>query len=164
MAESYNKTGSYGKRPMWQWVLIYIVIGGIIYGLIYYFVFAKKGGYSTSIAPSSNNQVQQGSQNPSTQPKNEQKMASTTIEYKQGFSPKTITVKVGTTVTWVNKDTDLLQVASNPHPTHTDYPALNSVGLIKPGESKSFTFPVVGKSGYHNHLEPDKTGEVVVEQ
>ena len=32
----------YGKRPLWQWVILYIIIGGIIYGLIYYFVLAKK--------------------------------------------------------------------------------------------------------------------------
>lgn len=51
----------YGKRPLWQWILLYIVIGAIVYGLIYYFVFAKKGGYqytapaavSPSASPSS---------------------------------------------------------------------------------------------------------------
>lgn len=36
----------YGKKPLWQWVLIYLVIGGIIYAAIYYFYFAKKGGYN----------------------------------------------------------------------------------------------------------------------
>jgi len=34
---------AYGKKPLWQWVLIYLVIGGIIYALIYYFIYAKKG-------------------------------------------------------------------------------------------------------------------------
>lgn len=29
----------YGKRPVWQWVLIYVVAAIIIYGLIYYFFF-----------------------------------------------------------------------------------------------------------------------------
>jgi len=33
----------YGKRPMWQWILIYAVIGAAVYGAIYYFVLAKKG-------------------------------------------------------------------------------------------------------------------------
>ncbi len=44
MAE--NNKGGYGKRPMWQWVLIYIVVGGIIYGLIYYFYLGRNGGYN----------------------------------------------------------------------------------------------------------------------
>jgi hypothetical protein len=34
----------YGKRPLWQWVLLYIIIGGVIYGLVYYFVFAESRG------------------------------------------------------------------------------------------------------------------------
>lgn len=44
---------AYGKRPLWQWVLIYLVIGGVIYGLIYYFMFANKGGYNYSNTGSS---------------------------------------------------------------------------------------------------------------
>ncbi len=52
--------GGYGKRPMWQWVLIYVVIGAVVYGLIYYFVIAKKGGgYSSNMGSAPQ---QQGSQ------------------------------------------------------------------------------------------------------
>ncbi len=41
MAE--EKTGyGYGKRPMWQWILLYVVIGGIVYALVYYFAFAEQ--------------------------------------------------------------------------------------------------------------------------
>ena len=47
MVEQKEQGGyGYSKRPWWHWVLLYVVIGGIIYGLIYYFVFAKKGGYN----------------------------------------------------------------------------------------------------------------------
>jgi hypothetical protein len=36
----------YGKMSMWQWVLIYLVVGAVIYGLVYYFFFYNKvGGY-----------------------------------------------------------------------------------------------------------------------
>lgn len=48
MAEEEQKAKGYGKRPLWQWAIIYVVIGGIVYGLIYYFVIAKQGGYSYS--------------------------------------------------------------------------------------------------------------------
>jgi hypothetical protein len=33
----------YGKRPLWQWVLLYVVIAAVVYGLVYYFFFAGKG-------------------------------------------------------------------------------------------------------------------------
>lgn len=55
--EAENKSGGYGKRPFWQWVVIYLIAAAIIYGLVYYFVFAKKGAYSTgSGAPSTTQQ------------------------------------------------------------------------------------------------------------
>lgn len=41
-----NSKGGYGKRPMWQWILIYVVVGLVVYGAVYYFVFANKGDYS----------------------------------------------------------------------------------------------------------------------
>lgn len=37
----------YGKRPVWQWVLIYVVAAIIIYGLIYY-IFIRNGNSSGS--------------------------------------------------------------------------------------------------------------------
>lgn len=40
----------YGKRPVWQWILIYVVIAIIVYGLIYFFFIrdtgSAGGGYS----------------------------------------------------------------------------------------------------------------------
>ncbi len=45
MADSPKK--GYGKRPLWQWILLYVIIAAVVYGAVYYFVFAKKGGYDT---------------------------------------------------------------------------------------------------------------------
>lgn len=33
----------YGKRPMWQWVLIYIIAAIVVYGLIYLIFFKSSG-------------------------------------------------------------------------------------------------------------------------
>lgn len=33
---------SYGKRDWKKWVLLYIILGVIIYGLLYYFILSKK--------------------------------------------------------------------------------------------------------------------------
>jgi hypothetical protein len=34
---------SYGKRPMWQWVVIYLIVAVIVYGLIYLLFIHKSG-------------------------------------------------------------------------------------------------------------------------
>ena len=33
----------YGKRPAWQWVVIYIVVAIVLYGLAYLIFFHKSG-------------------------------------------------------------------------------------------------------------------------
>lgn len=33
----------YGKRPAWFWILVYIIVGAIIYGIIYLFFFRGGG-------------------------------------------------------------------------------------------------------------------------
>lgn len=80
-----------------------------------------------------------------------------------GFMPQTITIKARESVTWVNEDTASHQVNSAVHPTHQVYPPLNSVELIKAGESKSLMFPDAGSFKYHDHLNPSLTGTIVVE-
>jgi len=47
-SSSPQKTSGYGKRPAWQWVLIYIVVAAVVYGLVYYFFFRDSGGSGSS--------------------------------------------------------------------------------------------------------------------
>jgi plastocyanin len=79
------------------------------------------------------------------------------------FSPATLTIKAGDSVTWTNSDTKLHAVNSDPHPAHTLYPDLNDVSNISAGQSKSFTFTTAGTYKYHDHLNPTLTGTVIVE-
>lgn len=80
-----------------------------------------------------------------------------------GFSLKSVTIKVGESVTWQNGDSSSHTVNSDTHPTHTLFPILNQVGLIKSGEIKSVKFSAVGAYTYHDHLNPSLTGSVTVE-
>ena len=43
MAEQPEKSSGYGKRPAWQWVLIYVVVAVVVYGLVYYFFMRDNG-------------------------------------------------------------------------------------------------------------------------
>lgn len=155
MAEEYQS--GYGKRPLWQWILIYAVVGIVVYGLIYYFVFAKKGG--TNYNPS-----------PTTAPTVNTEATSSSIEASEvtvtltadGFSPAALTIKAGTKVTWTNQSGVDSTVNSNPHPTHTDYQPLN-LGRFSNGGTLSLIFDKPGTYGYHNHLNPAQTGTVTVQ-
>ena len=82
-----------------------------------------------------------------------------------GFLPATITVKKGSTVKFVNKGTGPMSVASNPHPTHTDYPGFDQwKSEFKDKSEYDFTFDKAGTWGYHNHVNPTDVGTVVVTQ
>lgn len=80
-----------------------------------------------------------------------------------GFTPKDVTIHIGEAVTWVNNDTADHQINSTPHPIHTDYPPLNTVGLLKSGEKKSLSFPTAGTFKYHDHLNPTTLGSITVQ-
>jgi plastocyanin len=79
-----------------------------------------------------------------------------------GFEPSTLTVDSDTTVEFENKSNDDFWPASNVHPTHLLYPGFDAKKPVLPGDSYSFTFTKVGSWGYHNHLEPDVQGTIVV--
>ena len=80
-----------------------------------------------------------------------------------GFSPAVLHVNVGTKVTFTNDSGENLWVASNPHPSHTDYSGFDSLKALKHGETYTFTFNRLGTFGYHNHLRPQMMGTIVVE-
>lgn len=80
-----------------------------------------------------------------------------------GFSPATVTIKKGTTVKFINKTSAKMSVASDPHPTHTNYPEFDQYKSDAKGKTEyDFTFEKVGTWGYHNHINPSETGTIIV--
>ncbi len=79
-----------------------------------------------------------------------------------GFNPQSLTVKAGTTVTWVNNSGGPATVNSDDHPTHQKYPMLN-LGKFEAGSSLQLKFDKPGTYTYHNHLNPSQKGTVVVQ-
>lgn len=71
------------------------------------------------------------------------------------FGPATITVAVGTTVTWVNRD-DI------PHTVASDDKLFKSKALDT-DDKFSFTFTKAGTYGYFCSLHPKMTGKVIVQ-
>lgn len=102
-----------------------------------------------------------------------------TVAYTNtGFSPASITVAQGQSVTFVNQSSGSMWVASDPHPSHTAYdgtsrqthcaagykgPApLDECTSVAVGGTFTFTFTKAGTFGYHNHADDSMHGTVVV--
>jgi plastocyanin len=90
------------------------------------------------------------------------------------FSPSTVTIKKGDTVTW-NDSSGQMWVASSPHPAHTGYDGTSRTthcapgytgatpfDQCSPGATYTFTFDKVGSWSYHDHMNPSSFGTVVV--
>lgn len=103
----------------------------------------------------------------------------TVITYTDsGFSPKTFTVKEGTTVRFVNNSSHGMWVAVGNHPTHTLYDGTTETShcsngtdttgtfdeckAVNPGTVYSFTFQKAGTFPFHNHVQSSDTGTVTV--
>jgi plastocyanin len=74
-----------------------------------------------------------------------------------GASPRDITVAVGSRVTFVNNDSQPHEMTSNPHPEHTDCPALN-VGFIAAGaQGVTQNLTTARTCGFHDHSQPSNS-------
>ncbi len=101
-------------------------------------------------------------------------MTATVVYGPNGFSPSTVTIAKGGTVTFVNRGGDEMWVASGPHPTHEGYSGTTksqhcpdtarvAFDQCSAGTTYSFTFQKVGTWGYHNHGNSSDRGTVIVE-
>ena len=84
-----------------------------------------------------------------------------------GVSPRSVTVAAGSRVMFVNNDTRVHDMASNPHPVHTDCPAINQAGFLQPGQSRETgNLNTVRTCGYHDHSRESDTslqGTIVIQ-
>jgi plastocyanin len=71
------------------------------------------------------------------------------------FTPNTITVSAGETVTWTNKDNVSHTVTSNT--------LLFNSGSLGNGNTFSFNFPSAGTYDYHCSIHAGMTGRVIVQ-
>ncbi|MBI4158559.1 MAG: hypothetical protein HY505_03010 [Candidatus Yanofskybacteria bacterium] len=101
-----------------------------------------------------------------------------TVTYSDsGYSPATIIVKRGDMVVFDNKGPFSMWTASAVHPTHEAYPGsgiglcgtntlvaiFDACGGYGPGESWKFKFNERGTWKYHNHMQANHTGTIIVE-
>jgi plastocyanin len=82
-------------------------------------------------------------------------VAATITITSTGASPSSVTIPVGSRVTFVNNDTTSHQMSSDPHPLHTNCPAINQPNLAPGVSGQTGVFSTAGTCGYHDHNQPD---------
>jgi len=96
-----------------------------------------------------------------------------------GFSPASVTVRAGDTVRFVNQSSRGMWVATDEHPTHTEYDGTSTREHCADGRTTNdtfdqcqqalagsfweYTFEKRGTFGFHNHVGASSIGAVVVE-
>jgi plastocyanin len=106
------------------------------------------GGSSTPSSPSSDNPNQM------------------VISSAGVLTPSEITVTAGSRVLFINNHSRSHQIASDPHPEHTDCPEINQVGLLARGQRRETgNLVTVRTCGLHDHNDPDNAslkGRIIV--
>lgn len=128
-------------------VVAVIVVAAIVIGVV-----ALGGNKKDNTSNSSMNNMNNSTSSSS----GPQAVATDTVAIQNfAFSPATITVKVGTKVTWTNKDSAAHTVTGDTN----DGPAS---GTLAQNASYSFTFSKAGTFKYACSIHPDMKGTVIV--
>ncbi len=143
-------------------VIVVLVLGAGVFALTKNKDKASDPGTGLTNAPQTVGDTAQAQSSEQSATSTEASSADTITYSDSGFSPATLTVKSGTTVTIKNDSSRILEFESDPHPDHTDEPELNA-GTVSPGKSMTFTVTKTGSHGYHNHLNDDDKGKIVVQ-
>lgn len=105
------------------------------------------GGSSTPTAPS----------NPA--PTTTSNTATITIGADGRVSPASVTIARGGRVTMVNNHNRSHEMASDPHPEHSQCPELNTWGFLQQGQQRtSDNLNTARTCGFHDHNEPSNAG------
>lgn len=171
--------------------IIIVLVAIIILGAIY--MFARKSTDDGKIGEGDNVKQEEPApiteETPAVTPEQEETTATTTpaeetsedaqgVFFKDsGYEPKTLTIKKGETVIFINTTQTPTWPASADHPAHTVYPGsdiakcgtleqatiFDACRGLQTGESWSFKFNNIGAWNYHDHLNPSQSGTIVVE-
>lgn len=133
--------------------VIVLAIGGSI------LFFTKSGKAPAVNTPST---VDQSSTNNTSTDTTTKNAAVIIIYTNDGFSSEKFTANVGDVVAVKNQSSEDMQFSSDPHPIHTGDKELNQQ-TIPAGGSLTFKVTVKGSHGFHDHLNTNHTGILVVE-
>jgi plastocyanin len=128
----------------------YIVLFLLVIALISFFLFTRMQSSKDT------NQTKKVSKQLKPLPKD------TTVTLDEnGFSPKEVSIGIGTAVRWKNVSGRKQSVNSDDYPTNQLHKELN-FGVFANNSSVVYVFTKFGTYGYHNQLHPEQKGKVIV--
>lgn len=143
------------KKMIWVWIILGVVV---VVGIIVFVVMmsGKPGGlYGTTATPTVGAVT-----SPVATVAGQTKVVTTPVPASSSvsienfsFNPGTLTVAVGTTVTWTNNDST----------THTVKSSSFNSSSLAPGDTFSFKFDSKGTFNYNCGIHPTMTGTIVVQ-
>lgn len=140
-------------------VILVLVIVAVVLGVIYLMMRSSYptagsaiGMDQTNTLPAGNSQTTTPPANPSGSSQSQPAAAAVAIQ-NFSFQPTPLTVSVGTTVTWTNKDSVNHQIKSA---------SFNSSPLSQ-GQTYSFTFQTAGTYDYSCAIHPTMHGQIIVQ-
>jgi plastocyanin len=78
--------------------------------------------------------------------------ATTILIVNNAVCPQTLTVPAGSRVTFINNDTRLHEMFSDPHPEHTNCTEINQVGHLEAGQQRETgNLNTLRSCGFHDH-------------
>jgi hypothetical protein len=86
----------------------------------------------------------------------------TIVLTEDGFEPREITIRRGSTVTFRSTTGKQYWPASNLHPNHEIFPTFDPKRPLGPSETWTFQFDLLGTWGYHDHLRSYFVGVIHV--
>jgi hypothetical protein len=85
---------------------------------------------------------------------------------ESGPSPKSLTIRAGDAVRFLNLASFAVWPASDPHPSHTMCPGFDAGRGLNAGEDYTLVFPTATTCTYHSHLDPSNEvlrGTIIVQ-
>ncbi len=173
----------YKKTWLGLGILFFLLIFTSLY---FFFIFPSKKDLSSNLEDNFSSNLNNFSQEESsqliaevTQEDNQVNQELNIIVYTdKGFSPNILKIKVGEKVIFKNESSQPMWPASDVHPNHSVYSgttlfehcgtplensAFDACRGILPGDSWSFIFEKKGSWNFHDHLNPQYRGTIIVE-
>lgn len=162
------------STPIWI-IAILIILGGA--GWYYYSTTAPAATTDTNVTVTTNTNATTTTSTPTSTPAATASPTNTTVRYTAaGFTPSTVTVAKGSSVTFINESGADMWVASAEHPDHmsfdgttrsthcgANYTGPKPFDQCAKTNSYTFTFTKSGTFNYHNHSESEDVGTVIVQ-